>query len=545
MKVTTSREIYIQNRYLNLPVKKDSPVCRMKFLVNGEPVRVFDIEFARETPDFWVFADVTSFKGQYLSIQAECLDPPPQLFESIVQSDTIIDSENLYQEKHRPQFHFSSRRGWINDPNGLVYHEGEYHLFYQHNPYGVKWGNMHWGHAVSADLVHWRELPDALYPDEMGTMFSGSAVVDWGDTSSLKRGKFNTLVCLYTAAGNQVEPEVPYTQCMAYSHDLGYTWIKYPGNPVLDHITDENRDPKVIWHGPSAQWIMVLYLEEDDRGQRFGFFNSPDLKGWAFLHDLYLPGSGECPDFFPLQVDGVPGQDKWIFWAADGVYLVGDFNGQTFTPETDPIYAYYGGDGQQGSAYAAQTWSDVTDGRRIQIPWLRGDIPGMPFNQQMGFPVELTLRATEAGPRLHFSPVKEITSLVKDRKVLRDVTISEHPVELPVRNWGLLDLHVEVDVGKADALEFHLHGVPMVYDVGQEELKCCDLTARVELQDRRLQFRLLLDRASLEIFAADGLVYMPFVRTPEDGHPVCSYFSRGGKAEALVIEITHLASIWR
>lgn len=214
-----------------------------------------------------------------------------------------------YDEPLRPQFHFTAKSGWLNDPNGLAYFKGEYHLFFQHNPFGTQWGNMTWGHAVSKDLVHWRQLDNALSPDELGTMFSGSAVVAEFAQSDISiatgpgsdRSARSALVCFYTAAGgtNDASKGRPFTQCLAYSHD-GRTFSKYPGNPVIPHIEAENRDPKVIWHGPTKRWVMALYLNES----RFALYGSADLVTWSRLSNIELPGASECPDLFPLALDG-------------------------------------------------------------------------------------------------------------------------------------------------------------------------------------------------------------------------------------------------
>jgi len=532
-----TREMIIQNQYINLPVKNGAPMRKMRFRVDGEIIRVFDIELADEEPDFWVFSDVTAFRGQRLVVEVDDLDPGSQALEAIIQGDAIEGAED-----HRPQFHFSSRRGWNNDPNGLVYYKGEYHLFYQHNPYGWKWGNMHWGHAISKDLVHWQELPDALYPDSLGTMFSGSAAVDWKNTVGSKVGNVDTLICFYTAAGSHVEPQVPYTQCIAYSNDRGRTWEKHAGNPVLAHVVGHNRDPKVIWHEPTAQWIMALYLEKSEERQHYALYASSDLKAWAHLQDIYLPGSGECPDLFPLPVDG---ETKWVFWGADGHYLVGAFDGQAFVPETSPLRAYCGGAEKRGSAYAAQTYSDIPaqDGRYIQIAWLRGDIPGMPFNQQMSFPVEMTLRSTAEGPRLCYSPVKEIETLYQEKQTLRDVNLVDDPVRLPTGEHDLLDICAEIDVRDATELEFNIRGVPIIYDVKRRELSCSDRTASLKTLEGKLQIRILLDRASVEIFAAGGLVYMPLGVIPEESSCSCFLSGKGGRVVSL--DVFKLHSIWK
>ena len=245
----------------------------------------------------------------------------------------MIDDDKLYGETYRPQFHFTARDGWLNDPNGLVYFAGEYHLFFQHNPKASTWGSMTWGHAVSTDLVHWQQMPNAIEPDALGTIFSGSAVVDWENTAGFKVWSEPALVAMYTAAGGS-SPESegqPFTQCLAYSNDRGRTWVKYAGNPVLPHIVGENRDPKVIWYAPEQVWVMALFLD----GHNFALFTSPDLKEWERIQTLAIPGSSECPDFFPLPLDGEASKLKWVFTAANGKYLVGDFDGHKFAPQQE------------------------------------------------------------------------------------------------------------------------------------------------------------------------------------------------------------------
>jgi sucrose-6-phosphate hydrolase SacC (GH32 family) len=204
---------------------------------------------------------------------------------AIEQGDGIQDEGSMYREPLRGQFHFSPKRGWNNDQNGMVFYNGEYHLFFQHNPYGWDWGNMHWGHAVSRDLVHWDELGDKLLPDDMGPMFSGSAVVDWKNTSGFGKDGRPPLVLIYTAAGN------PTVQCIAYSTD-GRKFTKFAGNPVLKEITGGNRDPKVMWHEASRKWVMVLYVEWQKK-HTIHFFNSPNLRNWSLTQIVEEPFAGQ------------------------------------------------------------------------------------------------------------------------------------------------------------------------------------------------------------------------------------------------------------
>ena len=403
-----------------------------------------------------------------------------------------MDQITEYDEAHRPQFHFTSRKNWLNDPNGLVFFEGEYHLFFQHNPAGREFGLMAWGHAVSRDLLHWQELEVALRPDALGLIYSGSAVVDWDNTTGFGRGNQPPLVAMYTAAGK------PFTQCLAYSLDGGRTWTKYDGNPVIPHIAGENRDPKVVWHAPSRRWVMALYLDGSD----FALFNSPDMKTWTRLQSLTLPGCDECPDFFEMPVQGSPAEHKWVFTAANDRYLVGTFDGHTFTPETEVLPGDYG-----ANFYAVQTYSDIprADGRRIQIAWMRGgEYPEMPFNQQMSFPCGLTLHQTPDGPRLFRQPVREIAALYTGKHEWHDQALAPGDDPLRALAGDLWDIQAEFEVGTAAALWFQVRGAEVRYDVRAQTVTALGRTAPLKLKDGRLILRLLVDRPRWRSSAAAG-----------------------------------------
>jgi sucrose-6-phosphate hydrolase SacC (GH32 family) len=415
-----------QKRYLNLPVKNGAVSRRLSLIVEGKSERTFDIELANDKPDWWAFLDISGFKGESAVLQADKLPDNSKALELINQSDQIEGAADLYREALRPQFHYSPRRGWNNDANGLVFYRGEYHLFYQHNPYGWNWGNMHWGHATSHDLVHWTEQAEAIYPGDLGTIYSGSAVVDWHNTSGFGMHGQPPLVLTYTAAGDH------FSQCVAYSSDGGHSFVKFAGNPVIPQITAENRDPKVFWDEPLKKWGMVLWVERDGHNT-IQFLTSPNLKDWtqAGRADDFF----ECPDFFELPVDGNPANKKWVLTAASSDYEVGSFDGLKFSAETAKLPGHCG-----GGSYAAQTYSDIpaNDGRRIQIGWLRASSPGMPFNQCLTLPHELRLLQTAAGPRLTFTPVRELQSL-------RVHTHEFGPLKLgPVSANPLSDLKVEL-----------------------------------------------------------------------------------------------------
>ncbi len=445
-------------------------------------------------------------------------------------------SQTLYREQHRPQFHFSAQKGWLNDPNGLVFYKGNYHLFFQHNPFGTDWGNMTWGHAVSQDLVHWRQVENALEPDPLGTMFSGSAVVDWQDTTGFGP---ETLVAVYTAAGgtSEASKDKPFTQCLAYSHDAGQTWLKYQGNPVQWHLAGENRDPKVIWHEGTKRWVIVLFLDEP---HHFALFASRDLKSWQHLQNLDVPGTRECPDFFPLAVDDDKTKEKWVFTGANGSYLLGSFDGETFSPETDLLTADWG-----ENYYAVQTYSDIPqgDGRCLQIAWMKGgSYPDMPFNQQMNFPNELRLKTTPRGIRLFRQPAKEIASLYGKSHSLTDLSLE--PKQNPLENvcGDLLDLYLELSPSAASGFCLNLRGVSVTYDAATKTLSCLGKTATLVAEGGLVKLRALLDKTSLELFADGGETCLSLCCLPDEG--LLELTVPDGKTELKTLSVHELNSAW-
>ena len=522
------RELTLQNRYLNLPVKNGAAKRRMSLLIDGQIVREFEIELAEAEPDFWVFLDVSMFRGRTATLRVASLGQNSRALQAIAQSDTIQGAEDLYREKHRPQFHFSSRRGWNNDSNGLVFYQGRYHLYYQHNPYGWNWGNMHWGHAVSTDLVHWEELPIALYPRNFGDWcFSGSAVVDGDNTGGFQTGEHDVIVAVYTSTGRG--------ECLAYSNDRGRTFTDYPGNPVVTH---QGRDPKVLWYAPGRHWVMAVY-DEQDKSQGIAFYTSPNLRDWQFRSRL--DGFYECPEIFELPVDGDRNNRKWIVHAADGSYVIGQFDGRTFTAESGKHPWSYG-----DCFYASQTFNNMPpkDGRRIQIAWGRIATPGMPFNQCMLFPCELTLRTTEDGVRMFAEPVKEVELLHGQRYSWHDETIEPDRNPLADVRGELFHLRGQVDVGHANELTFVIRGLPVVYDVARQELSCKGKTAPLKPANGTIRLEILVDRTSMEIFGNDGRIYMPIGAIPADSNKSLQLSARGGTAKIQALEVHRLRSAW-
>lgn len=523
-----SVDFTLSKRYLNFPVKRGAPMQRLTVAMAEGPTRALDMEICPDHPDFWVFMDVAEFAGRKATISASLTNPDVPELKAISNEDAIRGAQDLYREKYRPQVHFSSRRGWNNDPNGLVYYAGEYHLFYQHNPYGWGWGNMHWGHAVSPDMIHWQELPVALYPDEHGTCFSGSAVVDHHNTAGFQTGAEKPMVCIYTAAGD------PVTQCLAYSNDRGRTWTKYEGNPVLPHLVGSNRDPKVIWYEPDRKWIMALYLD----GHDFGLFSSPDLKQWEKLCDVHVEGNSECPEFFALPLDGNANDVRWVFYGGTGAYRVGRFDGKTFTPETEPQRLHYG-----NCFYASQTFNDEPQGRRIVIGWGTMEMPGMPFNQMMDLPVELTLKSGPEGPRLAVRPAAEVASLRGQRHSFKEAQFDGEANPLAGLKGDLWDIEATFELQGATQVGFHVRGIPVMYHAGNRQLSCLNCTAPLEPTEGKLKLRLIVDRTSIEIFGGEGEVYMPIGVIPSDELHGLEVFARGGRA-VVSLDVYALESIW-
>ena len=445
-------------------------------------------------------------------------------------------------EPLRPQFHFTAARNWLNDPNGLVYYKGEYHLFFQHNPSANEWGNMTWGHAVSPDMLHWKQLDNAILPDKLGTIFSGSAVVDWNNTAGFQTGDEKPIVCIYTSAGGN-SPESkgqPFTQSLAFSNDRGRTWTKYPNNPVLKHISGANRDPKVLWHAPTKQWIMALYLDAPAKND-FALFRSPNLKDWTRLCTVTLPGSVECPDLFELPVDADANKKQWGFWGANNQYVLGTFDGTTFTMTSKPLQCHFG-----LNRYAAQTYSDIppSDGRTLQIAWMAaGKYPGMPFNQQMSVPAELTLRTFPDGVQLCVLPVRELERL-RGQPFAWAGTLKPNVNPLAGLVGELFDVVLDIEPQDARQIVLNVRGTPIQFDVKDEKLSCLDTSAHIAPSDGRLELRVLVDRSSIEIFTVDGRVNMAYTFLPPENDRTLKLSSQGGDAVVRLLKVWPVKSVW-
>ena len=411
----------ISKKYLLLPIEDNAPETTVQLLVNGEKIGIAqNIRLAKTHIQYWLPLSVEAYKGKKISLVFGQATKSDIGINQIKPSDTF---DYNYQETYRPNYHFTPPYGWMNDPNGMVYHNGEYHLFYQYNPYGAHWGNMHWGHAVSEDMIHWRHLPVAIAPDELGAIFSGSAVVDKHNTAGYGKG---AIVAFYTSAGQQ------QTQSIAYSLDNGRTFTKYAHNPVITNPGIEDfRDPKVFWYAPQNKWIVSLATS-----QTITFYTSKNLKQWEKLSEFgenigAHTGVWECPDLFPLVYEG---KTKWVLFVSINPggpnggnatqYFIGDFDGTTFTPDPlpYPLWIDYGRDN-----YAGVTWSNIpeSDGRRLFLGWMNNwdygnVVPTHNFRSAMTLPRELRLAHNGEYMVVASFPVKEVGDEKNGASIIMD-----------------------------------------------------------------------------------------------------------------------------
>ncbi|WP_319500014.1 glycoside hydrolase family 32 protein [uncultured Draconibacterium sp.] len=457
--------------------------------------------------------------------------------------------QKLYDELYRPQFHFTPDKNWHNDPNGLVFYDNEYHMFYQYNPNGNEWGYMHWGHTISTDLLHWQQLPIALYPDEGSTdkerctAYSGSAIVDENNLLGKQSGNNKTLVAFYTSQ-----------QCgqrIAYSTDKGRTWEKYEGNPIIPlDENDDARDPKVFWHEESGKWVMALYRKSDDDENTKGvsFYTSTNLVNWEW--QSHIPGFFECPDLVKFQVTNRPDEIKWVLFDGDGSYIIGSFDGKSFTPETAKMKSDWG-----KNYYATQSWSNIpeSDGRVIQIAWMRGgEFPDMPFNGQMSFPCELSVTKFDYGYQLIRKPISEIEKLHGKHDSWEDKNVFPGLNDNKLKKVSGDCLHIigEFDLKTTDNFGFMLRndsksaGTEILYNVKSETLTVLGCTVPLPPVDNTIKLEILLDRSSIEIFANDGKKVISNCFTPGEKAMDVVLFTNGGELGINKIDVYEMNSIW-
>jgi sucrose-6-phosphate hydrolase SacC (GH32 family) len=471
--------------------------------------------------------------------------------DAVCQSDSpkavATDARKLLHETLRPQFHFTPQTGWMNDANGLLWYRGEWHLFHQHRLPGSE--GVAWGHAASLDLVHWRHLPTAIPNDRRNASFSGSGLVDWTNASRLRRGDDPPILLFYTLHP-PTDSGRKATQCMAFSTDGARTFEKFPGNPVLQTRDNNDRDPKVFFHPPTGAWFMVLSLSRNNTDREhatYGLFRSRDLKVWNLIQEIG-PGAWywECPDLFEICLDGDPHRTRWLLVKGSGDYIVGTFDGQSFKPETDPIRANW-----HNSYYGAQTFNDAPGKRRVQIGWMNvpkaqahNAWPGMPFNQQMSFPREITLRSTPTGPRVFSEPVAEIAQLHANTRSLGPRTLAPGENALARIMPGLIEIECDLDLPPLGRLSLKCRGAELSYDVQSGKMRLLRADPMIKLADGQLTLRVLIDRTSIEAFVNGGQADLCGVYFPDPDDQTLALTVEGGQAQIRRLIVHELKSIW-
>ena len=556
--------INTNQRYLLLPVEEVMPDVRVSMIVNNKEVNVADVRLAVNRVDYFVPLDLSDYAGKNILLKFKLGSNDPirgklsaVCCKEMKLSDTF-DTGN--REKFRPTYHFSPLYGWMNDPNGMVYRDGEYHLFYQHNPYGSKWGNMHWGHAISKDLINWEHRPDAITPDALGTIFSGSAVVDTDNTAGFGAG---AIVAIYTQNSDR------QVQSIAYSTDNGRSFTKYENNPVLTSDARDFRDPKVFWHKETQRWIMLLAV-----GQEMQIFSSSNLKDWAF-ESSFGEGQGahggvwECPDLFELPVDGT-NEKKWVllcnlnpggpFGGSATQYFVGTFNGKEFVNESPSKTKWmdWGKD-----HYATVTWSDAPDNRRIAIAWMSNwqyanDVPTSQYRSPNSVPRDLSLFTVDGETYLQSAPSPELLKL-RDISKKRSFKVNGTRTikDMIAGNEGAYEIELTIENQHADVIGFRLYNdkgeeVDMQYDMKEKKFSMDRRKSgevgfnenfpmltwtTIESGKDELKLRLFVDKSSVEAFGDGGRFVMTNQVFPSEPYTHIDFYSKGGayKVDSFVI----------
>lgn len=483
-------EFYCDSKYIIIPASHHAQNKRVLFYIDDKLVYDFVAALDFDEPDYEFPLNVERFMGK--KIRVECDKDIDLNFRKSDNADTD------HSGKYRPYAHFTAKRGWLNDPNGLTYYNGKYLMFYQHNPVAVTWENMHWGYAVSDDLIHWQEKDIVLFPDENGTMFSGSAIIDRRNITGLKENDNDVILLFYTCAGSTSETAKgkPFTQKLAYSVDGGETFIKYE-KPLIEQICGGNRDPKVIYYEPDDMYIMALFLEEHE----FALFKSKNLLDWEEFQRITMSEDAECPDFYPLAADGDENNIKWVFSAASDRYYTGSFDGNKFIAESGLKRLNYG-----NNSYAAQSWSEVPDGRCIRTAFATVVIPEMPFGSVMNVPQEMSLKTINGDLRLCAKPVKEIEKLYLKTDTFENVGIDNgNPFSFKTEGKCC---DIVLNIGDCSSFTFSLYGMEIEYSKEKGVLRCQDKEAPVGGNNGNIALRIVIDTVYAEIFADGGSVFM-------------------------------------
>ncbi|HET9747143.1 MAG TPA: glycoside hydrolase family 32 protein [Chitinophagaceae bacterium] len=484
-------------------------------------------------------------------------------------SYTVFSQDNLYKEKFRPQFHFTPPLHWINDPNGLVYHKGTYHLFYQHNPMGIRWGHMSWGHATSKDLVHWKHLPVAIAEEKDTMIFSGTCIADFNNSSGFGKNGQTPLVAIYTG---HIEG-INQSQHVAYSLDEGVTWKKHEENPVLDLHKKDFRDPKIFWHDEKKYWVMLVMLPIEHLVQ---FYSSSNLKDWKHLSDFGPAGdtSGiwECPDLTRIPVEGEPGKKKWLLQMSVGAsmqYFIGGFDGTRFINESTLNKIFrpdYGPD-----YYAAIAYNQLPDsiGPTV-IGWVNNwsyanDIPTMPWRGMMSLPRTLSVKKIDGDWLLFQRPVESLKSLRSDpivsisnaeigKSKTLPITSQQFEINAILEPSASSTCGIKLAVGGAHEFEIGYNATTQTLYMDRSKAGNIDFSpefkkrfrseTKLLLNNRRLQLTVFFDHSIVELFANDGRTVMTMQLFPGQQVSGVELFSNGGKTLIESLTIRNLRSCW-
>ncbi|MDF2888860.1 MAG: hypothetical protein K0R23_3245 [Lacrimispora sp.] len=509
------KTISITGRYLWIPITPGAKDSIVSFYMNGVKIQEMCIETGEDNPQFYAWFDAAAYQGAIMTIEG---DYKEKWFENI----QVRDVKPVNEGKKRPLIHYAPEFGWLNDPNGLIYDNGIYHIYHQHNPYGVRWENMHWDHTSTPDFLSYTQTEDVLFPDEDGPIFSGTAILDQNNCLGLGA---NAIAYYYTSAGGRSHwsKEHRFTQKVAVSMDHGKT-LKKLEESVLPHINEENRDPKVFYHEESSSYIMVLYITDDT----FYFFRSKDLIHWEKMQEITIPGMWECPDFFPLTCE-MDGAKKWALWSADGYYCLGDFDGTYFQAERikerDAIarYQLYDiiTDGENKAdrnfvrPYAAQIFKETGD-RILQLSWITSVKKDRNYAGILSLPGELGLMETTEGYRICINPAKELAKLRSETfsKVLdnKEEAFAPYFARLYSGEGQALEMELTFSDGRQikgageSYIKLTAFGTLFSIDLCRREIKVGP--HRIPLkEEKEHHLRIYADSDVFELFACKGLTY--------------------------------------
>lgn len=520
--------------YLLLPIQDDAPegkICIVKD--NEQKGTLMNVRLARERVDSYVPFELSAYKGQHISIDIQGVPANALCWKELKMSDSF-DMTN--KEMFRPVYHHTPVYGWMNDPNGMFYKDGVYHLYFQYNPYGSVWGNMHWGHSTSTDLMHWNFEGCAIVPDAWGAIFSGSCVVDHNNTAGFGKG---AVVAFYTSAKATPWGDVQ-SQSMAYSLDNGKTFTKYEGNPILTSSEKDFRDPKIFWYAPGKHWVMMLAV-----GQHMEIYSSVNLKEWKKESEFGAMqgahgGVWECPDLVEIPVEGTR-EKKWVlicnlnpggpFGGSAAQYFVGSFDGKKFVNEspTQTKWMDWGKDN-----YATVTWNNAPDGRCIALGWMSNwqyanNVPTRQYRSANTLARDLTLYREGQELYLKSTPSVEVKKARGKKVSIPSFKVSEkhEMVNLFEEKQGAYEVEIVIQNTGASKIAFCLlndkgEKVSMYYDLNRKqfvmdrsESGTVDfskdfpaVTVAPANVDKELTLRLFVDRSSIEAFGEDGKFVM-------------------------------------